>query len=197
MQDYEAHAHPLKRDHDVLTERAKECLLALDNAAMSDPDSYVQAAILYDNCKQIERAVRKAQWDEKDEEDNWKSESIGAFAKIELPGQKDSWEKKYDDACAKIEEEFFSQNPDHVQQVENLKAQEAQLDAELDELKDEKRAQGFFNFSGKREVKERMAPVKEQRKDIQKQLRALDDVVEAYIKDRINERAEGFVCLSF
>ncbi len=197
IDEYRKLEHPTREDLDKVVVRAKECLVALDNAAKIEPDKYVQNALIYTNCLEVVDSVRDLScYEQKDGE--WKRVllPLGSSA-LDIPGQGESWKSKRDAHAASIEEEYLQMHPEEVSLRQDLEAQEAKISAQLDELKDEKRSKGFFNFSEKREVKERMAPVKEQLGQVQKQLRVLDGSVDAYVNERLGDLAKSFTLLRF
>ena len=195
LNEYRSFEHPGKDVHGQLVARGKECLLALNTLAELEPDKYVQAAILYGNCCEIAEEAARADYYEQREDGSWKSDSLTFASKMKLPGQDKDWGAKLKDARAVIRQEYLDQDASQAARLSELEAQKAALEAQLDELKDEKHAQGFFNFSGKAEVKERMAPIKEQKKQVERQIDEIERAARTYIDERITERAEGFVQL--
>ncbi|MBQ9067828.1 MAG: hypothetical protein IJ131_02045 [Eggerthellaceae bacterium] len=194
---YKKLEHPTKADLDKVVDQAKQCLVAFDNAAMIEPDKYVQNTLMYENCIEIASSAERLDCYEL-VEGEWKRMPFPVRSSdLKIPGQKDSWDSKRDAHAVHIREEYTGSHPEEVAQRQELCAQEASIQAELDELKDEKKSKGFFNFSEKREVKERMAPVKERLADVQKQIRALDRNIEAYVEERLDELAKSFVRLDF
>ena len=80
---------------------------------------------------------------------------------------------------------------------EDLQAQAAKIQEELDALKDEKKSKGFFNFAEKGEVKERMKPFKEELAQVNKQIGQVNGRVDDYIKERLAELGTSFTQLRF
>lgn len=197
VDDYRKREHPTKPQLDKVVAQAKECMMALDNAARFEPEKYVQNSIMLGNAAEIAKSVKDLKcYERKDGE--WKRVSLPVSSSdIKIPGQKDSWEDMRKVHVAKIEQEYLDAHPEDVQHRADLQTQQAAIREQLGELKDEKKSKGFFNFSEKREVKERMAPVKDQLAQTQKQLRDLDRAVEAYVEERLDDLSTTFMRLDF
>lgn len=197
IEDYKKLEHPTTEQLDQLVERAKESLMVLDNAAMEEPDKYVQNTLIYNNCIAICNSVEKLNcYEQKDGE--WKRVSFPVRSSdLKISGQKDSWEDKRSIHEVKIEQEYLGVHENEVAQMEELKALAAKIQAELDELKAEKKSKGFFNFAEKGEVKERMKPVKEELANVNAQIRSLENKVDDYVKERIKELGTSFTILKF
>ena len=197
LDEYEKIEHPTKEEHEKLINTAKACLLIMDNACMADTSQYVYNAIVYRNCTEIVESACDAEFHEQKEDGTWKKDSLTFESKLNLPGQKESWDDKYQAARARIVEEFENANPDNVAARQQLAAKESEISEELGDLKDEKRSKGFFNFAEKREVKERMAPVKEELAQVRSQIRDLERVIDKYVEERLDEHAGSYVMLDF
>ena len=197
IDDYKKLKNPTKTQLDIIVKRAKDSLIALNNAAMVEPDKYVQNTLIYNNCIAICDSVEDLDcYEYKDNE--WKRVSFPVHSSdLKIPGQKDSWEDKRGVHQQHIEQEYLESHADEVALKQELRAQAAKIQEELDALKDEKKSKGFFNFAEKGEVKERMKPVKEQLSDVNAQIRKLDSAVEAYVKDRLGDLSTSFTQLDF
>ena len=189
--------HPTKEQLDDVVAKAKDSLIALDNAAMLEPEKYVQNALIYNNCKAIEECVLDLDCYEK-KDGEWKRVSFPVKrSDVAIPGQKDSWTDKCDAHQQQIEHEYWGMHETEVALRAELEEQASKIRAQLDELKAEKRSKGFFNFTEKGEVKERMRPVKEQLKDVTEQIRTIERAAETYVRERIEELGTSFTILSF
>ena len=185
VSEYKAIEHPTQEQHQVMVDRAKECLGALDAAALSQPDAVVQAAVIYTNCKEICSSARGLKYHVQNEKGEWDKKGLGAFDKMELPGQSASWDAKYQEQHDYLVADYLRQNPELLERRTQLSAQEAQLEEQLGELKDEKRGKGFFNFDAKREVKERMEPVKQELGQVRSQLREIENASDKHVRQLI------------
>ena len=194
---YKKFEHPSKLQLDNMALQAKECLVALDNAAKSEPEKYVQNTILYNNCIEIEECVRDLDcYEQKDGE--WKRISFPlSSSDLKVPGQDGSWKERRDFFREQIRQEYLGANETDAALLAELEAQAAKIEAELDELKAEKRSKGFFNFAEKGEVKERMKPVKERLSGVQDQIDDVEDRIDEYVEDRLDELGTSFTRLSF
>ena len=197
VERYKKFEHPTKAQLDNMVSQAKECLVALDNAARIEPDKYVQNALIYGNCIEIEDCAGDLDcYEQKDGE--WKRVfSPVSSSDLKISGQSESWKAKRDGFLEPIRQEYLGAHEGEVALRAELEAQAAKIQAELDELKDEKKSKGFFNFAEKGEVKERMKPVKAQLSEVEGQIRALDRVVDDYVEERIAELGSSFTILSF
>ena len=172
-----------------------EC--AQDGAALIEPDKYVQNTIIYKNCEEIEESVRDLDCYEM-KEGEWSRISFPVSSSdLKIAGQSGSWKEKREGFEKAIEQEYLDAHPDEVATLDELKSMAAGIQAELDELKDEKKSKGLFNFSEKKEVKERMAPVKERLSGVNDQIRAIERNVEKYVDGRLDDLESSFVRLSF
>lgn len=197
LDEYEQLEHPSKAQQEQLVARAKECLVILDNAALLDPSDCVQNALIYTNCVAIVDAVEDTHYYEKGEDGEWESERLPFGTKLTIPGQKDSWDEKLAAQRAIITDAYVRAHPDDQKLREQLQYQIGDLEAQLAELKDEKRSKGFFNFSEKREVKDRMKPLKDERKRLEAQVREIDRAAERHADAQIEALASSFVLLDF
>ena len=196
VSEYRAIEHPTQEQHAFAVERAKECMAALETVAMQNTDEYVGCTILYKNCVEILDSAKRLEYHVQGEDGEWKKEKLGPFEDLKLPGQGDSWQKKFDNSNARIIEEFYNTHPDEVYALQQIRAQIEPLEAQLDELKDEKRGKGFFNFDAKREVKQRMAPVKDELKALRQQEGQIEAAARRYASERLND-LPSYVKLSF
>lgn len=197
IEEYNAIEHPDKQQLDALVSRAKECLMLLNSAAMIDPADNVQCLVVYGNCAEIEESVKEAKYWEQAEDGSWKSKQLGAFDKVEIAGQSESWSAKRDAYHTALEQIYFSAHQEEVAQKQQLKEEADGIQAQLDELKDEKRSKGFFNFKEKGEVKERMKPVKEQLAQINREIYAIDSAARKYADGQLSAAANAYVILDF
>ena len=197
VEGYQRLEHPTKAQLDAVVAHAKELLVALDNAAMAEPDKYVQNTLIYNNCIAIVDSVEDLDCYEQ-KEDEWKRVSFPVSSSdLKIAGQKDSWEDKRDRHQAQIEQEYLSSHETDAALLAELRGEAAKIEAELDELKAEKKSKGFFNFSEKGEVKERMKPVKKRLSDVEDQIGEVEDRIEDYVEERIAELGTSFVILDF
>lgn len=198
LKEYAKLEHPGKAQIEALAGRALECLQLLDNAAMLEPDNHPQAALIYRNCVEIVRSARDCDYyDKRDDGSYTKWGGMPGSIKLTLPGQGQSWEEKERVHRAPLEAEYVAAHPEDAQYRDALQGQRAQLEAELADLKAEKKEHGFFDFSGKREVKDRMKPIQEKIGEVDTQLHALDKKASDHANARIAEIAAGFVQLDF
>ncbi len=197
IEEYNSDEHPNKEQHDHLTARAKECLMLLNSAALIEPANNVQNLVIFENCMEIEESVREAKFWEQAEDGSWKSKTIGAFDKVEIAGQDESWEKKRDTYRNAIAQIYVAAHPDDAARKTELKEQAEGIQAQLDELKDEKRSKGFFNFKEKGEVKERMKPVKEELAAINREIYEIDRAAQNFVDQQLKDAASAYVCLDF
>ncbi len=189
--------HPAEARQKVLVERARECLTLLDDAAMLDPNNHVLGLLIYENCQEIVSSAKNTSHYVKDDEGNWKRKNLDYSIKVSIPGMRDSFEKKADDHRKCIEQEYLDAHPQEVLQRERLVAQAEEINGRLNELKSEKRSHGFFDFSGKREVKDRMKPVEDELRGVRSQINALDNKVDDYVELCLRELGKDHVRLDF
>ena len=97
-----------------------------------------------------------------------------------------------DDAQLDAFQEFLDAHPEIVARQQELAQRESELNEILGELKDEKRSQGFFNFSGKREVKERMAPYKEELGQINREQSDYEKQMRDYAENKLRSVCPQF-----
>ena len=188
---YEDIEHPDQEEQQKLVAVAKDCLAALNRATMFDVTNYTQTAVLYGNCRQVIRAVKNTYYYTQNDDGAWKRNSLPLSTDFKVVGQSESWDKVYEKFESMLEQEYYSTNPADLEARSQLAAQEAQLTLELDELKTEKKSHGFFDFSGKREVKGRMAPIKDQLGDIRSQMNAISRRAHDYAELKIDEYARA------
>ena len=80
---------------------------------------------------------------------------------------------------------------------EKLVAQAEEINGRLNELKNEKKSHGFFDFSGKREVKDRMKPVEDELRGVRGQISDLDRKVDKYVDQCLRELGQDHIRLDF
>ena len=197
IDEYEKLDHPSKQRQEKLLAQAKECLALLDQAAMHDADDHVAGLLIYENCTEIEEAVKDTYYWEKDAEGEWDKERLPFNASTKLAGQKDSWSAKATAHREWLQQEWLQNHPGDVEQKLELNRQIEALEAKLEELKDEKRSHGFFDFAGKREVKDRMKPVKDELAGLRRQVSAIDDACDDEIDAMLDELGKSFTRLEF
>lgn len=190
--------HPDQEEQQKLVATAKNCLAALNSATTFDSGNCAQTAVLYDNCRQIVRAAKNTNCYTQNDDSAWKRNSLPLSTDFKVVGQSESWDKVYEKCEAVLEQEYYVVNPAELEARTQLATQEAQLALELDELKTEKKSHGFFDFSGKREVKERMAPLKDQLGNVRSQINAISRRAKDFAELKIDEyaRANSFMRLS-
>lgn len=193
LDEYNRLDHPSKQRQEQLGERAREVLMLLDNAVRIDPENHLQNLLILDNCKEVVSQAHQTAHYEKDEEGKLRRRAF--TLDVKLPGQSSSWDELIKFHKGFLQDHYRNNHPDEVSEREALVAQRKSLEAKLDELKDEKRSKGFFNFSEKREVKDRMKPYQEELKQVNRQIGALDDKIEDYIDRRVAELGSGYVRL--
>ena len=197
IDDYKAVEHPTAEQQEQLVEQAKSCLTALNGAAAQGSVNHVQAALIYDNCREIVQSVKNTSFYTQNEDGSWKRNSLPFGTDFKVAGVTESWDRLYEKHVAVLEQAYVDAHPEEAQQKAALEAQAAQLQAELDDLKDEKRSHGFFDFSGKREVKERMAPIKDELSALRRQISDIDDRAENYAEECIKQLEGTFARLDF
>lgn len=193
LDEYERLDHPSKARQQELGERAREVLMLLDNAARIEPENHVQDLLILQNCKEVVSSAHATDYFEKDDEGKWRRRSFALDVK--LPGQSRSWDDLIAFHRGFIEQRYRDGHPDEERERAALLAQRDEIQGRLDALKDEKRSHGFFDFAGKREVKDRMRPVKEELSQIGRQLSSLDGNVDAYVEKRLGELESGYIRL--
>lgn len=162
LEEYKAIDHPDAARQEELAGRARECLTLLDKAGLFDHSAHEQDLLIYKNCLEIIRSAKDTSHYEEKEEGKFTRRSMPISVKFDIPAMTDTWEHKRDFHLGFLTQEFLDANPEIVARQQELAQREAELDAILDELKDEKKSKGFFNFSAKHEVKERMAPYRDE-----------------------------------
>lgn len=197
IDEYNTIEHPNKQQFDALVSRAKECLMLLNSAAMLDPNNNVQNFIIFDNCMEIEESVKEAKYWEQAEDGSWTSDTLSFFDDVKAAGQSEGWEEKRDAHQDALEQIFFAGHPNEVAQKQQLQEEAAGIQEQLNELKDEKRSKGLFNFKEKGEVKERMRPVKDQLAQVNSQIREIDNAAEDYAEQQVKAASNAFVRLDF
>lgn len=199
MADYEKLPHPTENALRPITEKAKACLAALNNAAMIDPNDHVADILIFENCEQIVDAMRHAKVHEKKEDGSYRT-STPLFTNskaLELPGEKDSWSAKAKYHKQFLIDEYTASHPLDAEQIAELEQVKAQLEAELAVLKEEKKSKGFFNFSEKGEVKERMRPYEAKLSEVNSQIYAIRNGAENYIEECLKSLSASFTRLDF
>ena len=197
--EYEKLPHPTENALRPVTEKAKACLAALNNAAMIDPDDHVADILIFENCEEIVDAMRHAKVHEKREDGSYRT-STPLFTnsrELSVPGEKDSWSTKARYHRQFLIEEYKAAHPLDGEQIAELQEEKAQLEAELAVLKEEKKSKGFFNFSEKGEVKERMRPYEAKLSEVNSRIYAIEHGADTYIEDCLKSLSASFTRLHF
>lgn len=197
LDDYKKLEHPSDAQQKALVAKAQECLTLLDNASMIDPNNHVLSLLLFENCKEIVSSAKGTYHYEKDEEGNWKRKSLDYSVKVGIPGQKESFDDRAKEHRKVIEQQYLDAHPDEVLERERYVAQMEEINGRLNELKSEKKSHGFFDFSGKREVKDRMKPVEEELRGVRGKISELDSRVDKYVEQCLRELGQSHVRLDF
>ena len=199
LADYNKLPHPTENALRPVTEKARACLAALNNAAMIDPNDHVADIMIFNNCEEIVDAMRHAKVHEKREDGSYRT-STPLFTnsrELALPGEKDSWSAKAAYHKQFLIDEYRAAHPLDAEQIAELEQEKAQVVAELDVLKAEKKSKGFFNFSEKGEVKERMRPYEAKLSELNSRISAIRNGAENYIEDCLKSLSASFTRLSF
>ena len=207
MSEYEALGHPSDLDQRNLVKKAKECLVLLDNAAMAEPENHLQDLLIYENCDEIVDAVRgTATWSQ-DAEGNWEKTTYGVSARdLEIPGQKDSWEKKATYHRDFVEVEWLNTHESEVARRRALEEEIAGNQAEITALKQEKKGLGFVaNIpllggllnSDAKDLNERMKPFKQQISALNGQISEIDRAKKDYVEDQLRTAGASLTRLDF
>lgn len=197
LKEYKGLEHASESQQKVLVSRAQECLTLLDDAAMLEPNNHVLRLLIFENCKEIVESTKNTHHYVQDEEGNWKRKGLDYSIKVGIPGQKESFDKKAETERKILEQRYLDANPAEVLQREKLVAQAEEINGRLNELKAEKKSHGFFDFSGKREVKDRMKPVEEELREVRGQINKLDDKVDDYVDQLVRDLGKTHVLLDF
>ena len=171
---YKNAEHPTKEQQDQLVAVTKDCLAALNAAACLDGTNHVLGVLIYKNCDAMIDAVKDTDYYEEQEDGSFKRNSLPFGTDFKIAGMTRSWDDKLEAHQNVLEQAYLDAHPEDASERAALAAQVAQLEEELGELKDAKKSKGFFNFSAKREVKERMAPGKEELSGLRSQINAID-----------------------
>ena len=207
MSDYKAIQHPSEQRQQQLVREAKECLIALDNAAMADPDNHLQDLLIYLNCDEIVDAVCGTTHWTQDSEGSWEQVHFAVKSRdLEIPGQKDSWEKKATYHRDFVETGWLDTHESEMARRRALVEQAEQVQAEIDALKQQKKGLGFvanipligglINSEAK-DLNERMKPFKEQLADINSQISEIDAMKKAFVDDRLRTLSASMTRLDF
>ena len=207
MSEYKAKQHPGEYDQQQLVAKAKECLVLLDNAAMADSDNHLQDLLIYENCKEIVDAVCGTSYWTEDMEGNWEQTHYSVRARdLEIPGQSDSWEKKATYHRDFVETEWLDTHETEMAQRRSLVEQANQAQAEIDDLKQQKKGLGFVaNIpliggllnSDAKDLNERMKPFKEQLSNINSQINEIDALKKAFVQDELRTLSASMTRLDF
>lgn len=195
--DYEKLPHPTENALRPVTEKAKACLAALNNAAMIDPNDHVAGILIYENCNQIVSAMTNAKVHEKREDGSYRTSRPLMQNDLKIPGERDSWKSKAAYHRQFLIDEYKASHPLDAEQVAELKEEKAQIEAELSVLKEEKKSKGFFNFSEKGEVKQRMRPYEAKLSELNSKIYAIERGADLYIEDCLKTLAASFTRLDF
>ena len=207
MNEYKRADHPSEYKQKDLAAKAKECLIALDNAAMADPENHLQDLLIYLNCDEIVDAVTGTSHWTQDAEGNWEQTHFSVRARdLEIPGQKDSWEKKATYHRDFVETAWLDTHESEMAQRRTLVEQANQAQAEIDALKQEKKGLGFVaNIpliggllnSDAKDLNERMKPFKEQLSNINSQINEIDAMKKAFVEDELRTLSASMTRLDF
>ncbi len=197
LSEYKGVDHPGETRQKLLISRARECLTLLDDAAMLEPNNHVLCLLIYENCKEIVSSAKGTSHYVKDDEGNWKRKSLDYSVKVGIPGQTESFDKKIDEHRKILEQQYLDAHPDEVLQRERLVAQMEEINGRLDVLKNEKKSHGFFDFSGKREVKDRMKPIEDELRGVRSQISDLDHKVDKYVDQLVRDLGKTHILLDF
>ena len=192
LAEYKAIEHPTAERQQELADRARECLTLLGAAGLYDSNAHEQDLLIYKNCLEIIESAKDTYYYEEKEEGKFSRRSMPLSTKFDIPAMTDSWEGKRNYHQDFLSQEFFDANPQIVARQQELAQREAELDETLGDLKDEKKAQGFFNFSGKREVKERMAPYREELGQINREQDGYEKQARDYAEDKLRTMCSQF-----
>ncbi len=185
LEEYKAIEHPDAARQEELAQRARECLTLLDNAGLFDHSAHDQDLLIYKNCLELIRSAKDTDYYEEKEEGKFTRRSMPLAIKFEIPAMTDTWEHKRDFHQGFLNQEFLDAHPEIVTRQQELAQRESELNGILDELKDEKRSKGFFNFSAKHEVKERMAPYKEELGQINREQNDYEKQMRDYAENKL------------
>ena len=207
MSEYKGLDHPGEQRQQKLVKDAKECLVALDNAAMADPDNHLQDLLIYLNCDEIVDAVCGTTYWSRDAEGSWTQNHFSVRARdLEIPGQKDSWEKKATYHRDFVETAWLDMHETEMAQRRSLVEQANQAQAEIDDLKQQKKGLGFVaNIpligglvnSDAKDLNERMKPYKEQLSSINSQISEIDAMKKAFVEDELRTLSASMTRLDF
>ena len=176
-----------------LADRAREVVAALDTLAMAQPDAHLEDILIYENCDEITDWVNGTRhYVQNPENDRWETKFMPLNARLD-----DNWDSKANYHKDFLREEYYGMNPEVSAQISELEAHAAELSADLGDLKDEKRSHGFFDFSGKKEVKERMKPVKDELANVNGQINGLKRGAEDYIGGRLRDLGASWARLDY
>lgn len=195
--DYQKLPHPTENALRPVTEKAKACLAALNNAAMIDPDDHVADILIFENCAEIVDAMTDARVHERREDGTYRTSRPLHANDLRIPGEKDSWKAKAAYHRQFLIDEYRAAHPLDAEQLAELGQEKAQIEAELAVLKEEKKSKGFFNFSEKGEVKERMRPYEAKLSEINAKIRAIENGADLYIEECLKSLAASFTRLHF
>ena len=198
MSDFKKLQHPSEKALDDLVAKTRECLMLLDGAGRLDPNDHVLDLLIYDNADEIVDCVDSLQYYEKDAEGKFRSRfKLGINSALKIPGQRDSWKALAEPHLEAIRQLWLETHPTEAQERENLYQQTLPLQQELAALKEEKSSHGFFDFSGKREVKDRMKPYQEELNSLNSQISKIDRMAENYAEDLMRELQTACIRLNF
>lgn len=207
MSDYESEDHPSEQRQKQLVAKAKECLILLDNAAMSDPENHLQDLLIYENCGEIVDAVRGTTCWSRDIEGGWEETYHNVSAKqLEIPGQKDSWSDKASYHRDFIEVEWLNNHEEAAAKRRDLCEEVDRAQEELSALKQEKKSLGFvanIPLIGKmvnsdaKDLVDRMKPVKQKISRLNSEIAEIDRGKEAYVEEQLCDLSSSMTRLDF
>lgn len=198
MSDFKKLQHPSEKALDDLVAKTRECLMLLDGAGRLDPNDHVLDLLIFKNADEIVDCVDSLKYYERDKDGKFQSHfKLGLSSALKIPGQRDSWDDMAKPHLEAIRQAWLETHPAEAQAREDLYQQTLPLEAELAALRDEKSNHGFFDFSGKREVKDRMKPYQEQLNNLNTQIRKYDRMAEDYADDLLAELSRACIRLNF
>ena len=187
IDDYRRIDHPTKARQQALGRQMAEQLSLLEQASTMAPDNPMINIIILENADRLMDMATRTQYYEKNSEGKWQSHSFG-LRESDIRGSAtvDSYEKMAKYYRNNLVSQWLQFNPQAEQQRAALEQQKAGLNAQLDELKAEKKGKGFFNFAEKGEVKSRMKPLQNQVAEINKQISAIEHQADRWIEEQLN-----------
>lgn len=198
ISDFKKLQHPSEKALDDLVAKTRECLMLLDGAARLDPSDHVLDLLICKNGDEIVDHVDGLQYYDRDKEGKWRSHfKLGINSALKIPGQRDSWDAMAAPHLEAIRQLWLETHPAEAQAREDYYQRTLPLQQELAALKDEKSSHGFFDFSGKREVKDRMKPYQDELNGLNAEIRKIDRMAEDYADDLMRDLSRACIRLDF